>query len=164
MLSVLLGDSIMATKITLDKVKDQFDHWRRSRKNKKTKIPESLWRSAISLSKDYPVSKIITTLGLAGSAFAKNKSLYSNPDIQKKTIKKAAHEINENTCFLTGVPEHTRKSKSLNPFIQIPIRQPEIHSVSHRTTTITLQRGGIQLSLNSPSVEQVQWIINTLLR
>lgn len=154
----------MAKKITLDEIKDRFDHWRRSRQSKRTKIPESLWRSAISLSKDYPVSKIMTTLRLAGAAFTKNKILYSNSAHPKKVIKKVAQKINGNTRSLTRVPQYNRKDKLLNPFIQIPIRQPEIHSITQKTTTIMLQRGDIQLSLNCPSGEQVQWIINTLLR
>ena len=74
----------MAKKLTLNEVKDRFNHWRQNRLNKKTPIPELLWRQAVALINEYRVSEITKTLGLSGTDFSKHRKLYANPSAAVK--------------------------------------------------------------------------------
>ncbi|MGD9229082.1 MAG: hypothetical protein PVF26_21445 [Desulfobacterales bacterium] len=49
--------------LTLDQVREQFEHWRRTRE-KKGAIPEALWEAAVSLNSDYSLCKIAKALHL----------------------------------------------------------------------------------------------------
>ncbi len=50
-------------KLTLDRVREQFGHWRRTRE-KKGAIPEDLWEAAVSLQSDYSLCQISKVLRL----------------------------------------------------------------------------------------------------
>lgn len=50
-------------KLTLDRVGEQFGHWRRTRE-KKGAIPEALWEAAVSLHSDYSLCQISKVLRL----------------------------------------------------------------------------------------------------
>jgi len=50
-------------KLTLDRVREQFGHWRRTRE-KKGAIPEALWEAAVSLHSDYSLCQISKALCL----------------------------------------------------------------------------------------------------
>lgn len=49
------------TNLTLNEVKQHFDHWRATR-IKQSKIPDSLWNEVKSLIGRYPISQITTAL------------------------------------------------------------------------------------------------------
>lgn len=50
-------------RLTLDRVREQFEHWRRTRE-KKGAIPEALWETAVSLHSDYSLCQISKVLRL----------------------------------------------------------------------------------------------------
>ena len=50
-------------KLTLDRVREQFEHWRRTRK-KRGAIPEVLWEAAVSLHPEYSLCQISKVLRL----------------------------------------------------------------------------------------------------
>lgn len=88
-------------KMTLTAVKRCFDRWRQTRANKKVKIPDSLWRMALSLKRDYRVSEITKTLGLCGGAFQKMQLLYSKKSTSKPTKQKFARVAFESSNSFT---------------------------------------------------------------
>jgi hypothetical protein len=49
------------TNLTLNDVKQHFDHWRATR-TKQSKIPDSLWSEVKTLNGRYPISQITTAL------------------------------------------------------------------------------------------------------
>lgn len=51
----------ISTMLTLNDVKQHFDHWRTTR-IKQSKIPDSLWSEVKTLIGRYPISQIITAL------------------------------------------------------------------------------------------------------
>jgi hypothetical protein len=148
----------MATKFSLDEVKSHFEHWRQNRLNTRVKIPDSLWRSAVALLKNYPLTEIIRTLRLSGDTFNKRKNLYA----RQTETKKIAQPIKK-LAPLTVEMAHKPTNIALNPFIKIPMN-PTPLPLTAKATSITLQRGDTQFSLNCPSDEQIQLIINALLR
>ena len=48
----------------LDSLKYQFEQWRKTRKNRRERIPETLWSAAVGLRKQYSVNQISRALGL----------------------------------------------------------------------------------------------------
>lgn len=56
-----------ATTITLEIVKQQFEHWRAKRSHR-GRIPDELWEAAASLSRQYSVHYISRSLGVNHSA------------------------------------------------------------------------------------------------
>ena len=50
-------------KPTLKRVREQFEHWRRSRGKRRT-IPDALWEAAVSLFPNYPLNRISKVLRL----------------------------------------------------------------------------------------------------
>ena len=50
-------------KLSFDRVREQFEHWRRTRE-KKGVIPEALWDAAVSLHADYSLCQIAKVLRL----------------------------------------------------------------------------------------------------
>ena len=48
----------------LDSLKYQFEQWRKTRKNRRERIPEALWSAAVGLRKQYSVNQISRALGL----------------------------------------------------------------------------------------------------
>jgi hypothetical protein len=49
---------------TLEKVREEFETWRKNRKNHRAMIPQQLWDKAVALSKQYTISKVSKTLRL----------------------------------------------------------------------------------------------------
>lgn len=50
--------------VTLNEVVRDFETWRKSKAHSKSRIPEELWESAVTLTKHYPISKISQILKL----------------------------------------------------------------------------------------------------
>lgn len=57
----------MNTTTSLEQIKAQFDHWRDNKDTLGTLTPVELRRQAVELTKEYSISKVVTTLGLSGS-------------------------------------------------------------------------------------------------
>jgi len=58
-----MQQSAIPENLTLDDVKNHFDHWRTTRA-KRGKIPDSLWSEVKTLIGRYPTNKIAQTLGV----------------------------------------------------------------------------------------------------
>ena len=61
---------IPTAKLTLEDVRQRFEHWRESRKHR-TPIPESLWEGAVSLCTAHSIYKISRSLRLDYNALKK---------------------------------------------------------------------------------------------
>lgn len=83
----------MTIKKTLIEVKRDFEDWRKTRANRRTNIPDSLWRSAVALTKDYRVSEIMKTLRLSGNDFLKKRRLFDKSLEGKKSIEQEFSQI-----------------------------------------------------------------------
>ena len=120
--------------LTIEEVESEFSIWRGSKKGRS--IPEALCKQVKILLASYHHNKVLKRLGLTLQQ-ARDKDLLPS----------------------------TKPVESHLPttFIKIPMVQPAIH-VNSAAASLTLQRGDTQLSLNSPSDEQLQLIINTLFR
>lgn len=57
----------MNTTTSLEQIKAQFDHWRDNKDTLGTLTPVELRWQAVELTKEYSLSKVVTTLGLSGS-------------------------------------------------------------------------------------------------
>ena len=64
----------IASTLTLEVVAQHFAQWR-SHKQKGERIPEHLWREAISLLDVYPISQVTRTLRLSGSDVNKRRGI-----------------------------------------------------------------------------------------
>lgn len=58
-----MQESVTSANLSLDEVKQHFDHWRTTR-IKRGKIPEILWNEVKALIGRYPTNKIAQTLGV----------------------------------------------------------------------------------------------------
>ncbi len=63
--------------LNLEQVKSHFDNWRNTRK-KMGKIPEELWKEAVSLISKHNSTIIYKTLGLSPADFKKKVEYYQN--------------------------------------------------------------------------------------
>jgi hypothetical protein len=96
-----------STTLTLDDVKQHFDHWRTTR-IKQSKIPDSLWNEVKTLIGRYPISKITTALrvnahqisaGIAAKSDFTFVSVRSNTSPVPATKPVLSGQINsETTC------------------------------------------------------------------
>jgi hypothetical protein len=57
-------ENIPALPSPLESVKYQFEEWRKTRKNRRERIPETLWSAAVGLRNQYSVNQISRALGL----------------------------------------------------------------------------------------------------
>ena len=57
-------DSTLSLTPTLEEVRDQFEDWRRTRKNRRDPIPAPLWKAAVKLSGSYSLHSISKALRL----------------------------------------------------------------------------------------------------
>lgn len=73
-------DKLPPAVLTLQDVQSHFEQWRSTR-DKRSKIPESLWHEVISIAKRYPHTKIIHALRL-NSSQVKSKIQDSNKFIK----------------------------------------------------------------------------------
>ncbi len=69
--------SAIPANLTLDVVKNHFDHWRTTRA-KRGKIPTSLWNEVKTLIGRYPTNKIAQTLGV--NAYQISKGVNNKTD------------------------------------------------------------------------------------
>jgi hypothetical protein len=125
--------------VTIEEIEREFVVWRSNKKGQPS-IPESLSNKVKIVLQSGRHSEVLRRLGLSMQQ-ARNKGLLPSPTLSER---------------------HTQNSPI--SFIKIPITQSAINAVSSDTKSLTLQRGDIQLSLNHPSHEQIQLIINALLR
>ena len=123
--------------LTLEEVKESFSNWRYNRRGNES-IPNHLWDQ---------VKILLTT--------------YQRVELMRH-LKLTTKQFKEKGLIPVKQDNHTEVSHS---FIQIPFahlttlkKQEENHS------RLTIQRSDTQLCLNQPSNEQIQLIINTLLR
>ena len=79
-------------KTKLEKVRDRFEEWRKNRK-KRTPVPESLWKSAVGLSKEYSTFKISKILRLNYMDLKKRVHEAKNGKQTKKVSKSAFVEL-----------------------------------------------------------------------
>lgn len=121
--------------LTLEKVKQSFHDWRFNRRGNES-IPDELWAQVKMLLLNYSRGELMRHLKLTTQQF-RERGLISTDSANTKKI--------------------------LPKFVQIP----STHSIAiqHQTeSTLTIQRGDTQLCLSYPNNEQIQLIINTLLR
>lgn len=121
--------------LTLAEVKQSFSHWRFNRRGNES-IPDDLWEQVKILLLTYSRGEIMRHLGLTTQQF-RERGLISS--VQDNTIEIAP------------------------TFVQIP----SIHPVSIKNpveSILTIQRGDTQINLNHPTNEQIQLVINALLR
>ena len=57
-------ENITALPSPLESIRYQFEQWRKSRKNRRERIPENLWSAAVRLRDQYSVNQISRTLRL----------------------------------------------------------------------------------------------------
>lgn len=122
--------------LTLEEVEQEFSNWRYNRSGNES-IPNYLWEQVKILLTTYRRGELMQRLKLTTQQF-KDKGLLS--------IKQDED------------PEITHS------FIQIPSLPSTVDSITQKITSLTIQRGDTQMCLNHPSDEQIQLIINTLLR
>lgn len=82
------------TRLTLPEVAEHFQQWR-SRKQPGERIPDQLWREAISLVGAYGITQITRTLHLSGTDFNKRRRLIETGQCQADAAGESAFvEIN----------------------------------------------------------------------
>ena len=122
--------------LSIEEVEREFSNWR-SNKSGKLQIPEALCDQIKILLKSHQHSKVLRRLGLSMQQ-ARNKGLLPSAS--------------------------AAESHPSSPFVKVPMIQQPIYSVVNESATLTVQRGDTRFSLSYPSNEQIQLIIDTLLR
>ena len=122
--------------LTIEEVEQAFTDWR-TNKNGNPPIPEDLWDQVKILLSTHRRGEVLRRLRLTTQQ-ARDKGIISVEQYQ-------------------GI-------ETANSFIQIPYVPPTIETPSPPRNGLTLTRGDMHFSLEHPSDEQVQFIINTLLR
>lgn len=61
---------------SLEKIREKFEHWRKTRKNRCERIPASLWQSAVSLTNELPFHVVAKTLRLNSNDLKKQVQKY----------------------------------------------------------------------------------------
>ena len=129
--------------LTIDAVEQAFKNWRINKTSLSEQIPESLCNQVKILLQSYPYSKIFGRLGISKQQ-AINKKLLIQPD---------------------GIKQKLQEVPLKNSFVKIPITQLVTHPVTQQNNnSLTLKHGNTKLSINSPSNEQIQLFISTILR
>jgi hypothetical protein len=125
------------TELTLEEVKESFNNWRYNRRGGEG-IPNHLWEQVNILLSTHQRGEIMRHLKLTTQQF-REKGLI--PAKQNNNV-----EVSHS-------------------FIQIPFPHPTVlENQVENNSKLTIQRGDTHLCLNQPSDEQIQLIINTLLR
>jgi hypothetical protein len=96
-------------RLGLDQVKQQFEEWRKIKKGRE-RIPEKLWDAAVSLSDEYPISRIARELRLNYSTLKsriiekeENTTIEDEFGIIKKVADPAFIELDFNRpAFVSG--------------------------------------------------------------
>lgn len=112
-------------KLTLAHVKNLFNHWRKTRTNKRAKIPETLWRKAAALTSDYKIYEIVKALRLSGTDFSKNRKLYINP-ANKMTQKFTRVTFEPPIITESSLIPIEFKKQGISMTIQVPNNQARI--------------------------------------
>ena len=79
----MIQDPTPTLKPSIEKVRDQFESWRKSRE-RRTAIPEALWEAAVRLSEDYSTLQISKSLRLNYTAL-KNRVQASHSGSSPRT-------------------------------------------------------------------------------
>lgn len=125
------------SELTLEEVKESFSNWRYNRRGNEG-IPNHLWEKVKILLVTYQRGELMRHLKLTTQQF-REKGLIP--------------------------PQDNNNEEASHSFVQIPLAQPlSLEIQVERCNRLTIHRGDTQLCLNQPSDEQIQNIINTLLR
>lgn len=87
--------------VTLETVAEHFVQWR-SRKKKRERIPEQLWREAIDLLEHYGISQVTRTLRLSGSDLNKRRRITTRSRRAKVSKTK---DTRKDTAFVEFDPQ-----------------------------------------------------------
>ena len=124
--------------LTLEEVKESFSNWRYNRRGGEG-IPNYLWEQVKILLTTHERAELMRHLKLTTQQF-REKGLI--PAKQDNNNIEASHF-----------------------FVQIPSPQSTVSEKQvENKSRLTIQRGDTQMCLNQPSDDQIQLIINTLLR
>jgi len=82
--------------LSLEQVRQRFESWRRRRK-KRTRIPQTLWQAAVSLSEEYSINHLSKTLSVNYTALKKKV-------INAKTAKKETSGVSSSPFMELPVP------------------------------------------------------------
>lgn len=125
------------TELTLEEVKESFSNWRYNRRGGEG-IPNHLWEQVKLLLTTHQRGEIMRHLKLTTQQF-REKGL---------------------------IPAKQANTVDVSPsFIQIPFPHPTVlEKQVENNSRLTVQRGDTQLCLNQPSDEQIELIINIILR
>ena len=64
--------------MTLQQLKDKFNHWRNNKKSKSEQVPQHLWQAVFALeAQGCPISHICQQLSLSGAQVAKQRPHYA---------------------------------------------------------------------------------------
>jgi hypothetical protein len=122
--------------LTIEEVEQAFLTWRNNKKGNPS-IPDNLWEQVALLLKTYRRGEVLRRLGLTMQQIRDNGRIFieQDSDIQAP-----------------------------NKFINIPMPQPMMQTMTQKSSSLTIQRGDTQLCLSCPSDEQIHLIITALLR
>ena len=80
--------------MTLQQLKDKFNHWRRNKKRKSEQVPQYLWQEVFALeAQGCSISHICQHLSLSGAQVAKQRPYY------------VINESKQNTGFIDITPQ-----------------------------------------------------------
>ena len=94
--------------MTLQQLKDKFNHWRRNKKCKSEHIPQHLWQEVFALeAQGCPIRHICQTLSLSGTQVAKQRAYHDTNSAKKCTDfiditpKMTGTKSNDSQCEVT---------------------------------------------------------------
>jgi hypothetical protein len=111
----MLHENITALPSPLESVRDRFEQWRETRKNRRERIPEDLWSAAVRLCDQYSVNRISRTLGLNYNDLKKRIPACLHACLSKTACSQATHRQNQKA--------YTKRNKlSSTAFIEVDWR------------------------------------------
>jgi hypothetical protein len=69
----------LPTAPSLEQVQQRFESWRQRRK-KRTRIPQNLWKAAVSLSQEYSIFQLSKALRVNSTALKKQVAKFNSPE------------------------------------------------------------------------------------
>jgi hypothetical protein len=85
---------------SIEDVREKFEQWRLTRKNPRERIPASLWKSAVALTKTHSINAVAKALRLNGDDLKKQIQKYCNPSPVQPT---PSSDFIELTCNLPSL-------------------------------------------------------------